>query len=175
VALGDEILEDEVAGAAHLLVVAEEAMDMVDLHSGEAKISGVAVEGDTEDFEADGVEEMIAAGVHTEVEEAEVEVLEDHVVDMEADEAHLLADMEVEEDQLGEAHMAEVEVLIPVVLMVEAEVETQVHMVAHLQEGTGVLEEDGVHKIAEVAEEETVGKTKAFSHIEKDKIVEKTK
>jgi len=165
----DEILEDEVDGVHHLLEVAEVTEDM-EHHSGEAKISGVAVEA-TEDIEADGVEEMIAVEVHTEVED-EVEVLEDHVVEaMEAVEVPLLAVMEDEEDRLEEVHTAEVGALIQAVLTAEAEVEIQAHMEALLKEGTAVREEDGVHNNAEAAEEETVGKTKAFSHIETDESI----
>jgi len=167
----DEILEDEADGVHHHLEVAEVTEDM-EHHSGEAKISGVvAAEAATEDIEVDGVEEMIAVGVHTEVED-EVEVLEDHVVEaMGAVEAHLLAVMEDEEDRLEEVHTAEVEALIQAVLTAEAEVEIQAHMEALLKEGTAVREEDGAHNNAEAAEEETVGKTKAFNHIETDEII----
>jgi len=160
----DEILEEEAVGVAHLLAVAE-VSDTAGLHSGEARISGVGVEAVMEDFEVDGVEAVIAAGVHTEEEEVEV-ALEDHVVDTEADEVPLLAVMEVAGVQLGEAHMGEVEELIPVVPTAEAEVEIQAHMEALLKV-TAVREEDGVRSNAVVAEEEeAVGKIKAFSRIE---------
>jgi len=161
----DEILEDEVDGVHHLLEVAEVTEVMEEHHSGELRIRGVAAEEVTEVIEADGVEEVIVAGVHTAEVEDEVEVLEDHVVRLEAD-----AVMEEDEDRLEEVLTAEVEALIQAVLTEEAEVEVQaVHMEALLKQDTAVREEDGVHNNAEAVEEEAaVGKTRAFSHIETD-------